>query len=228
MQKVNRIEVKNLILIFITVLLIPSVFSEDIEPFTGVPGAILVYSMPGYLDAYVNETTTFLVKVSNSGNITLNNIFIEISGIPSQAFSINPSLINRLDLEQSLYFSVSINTQDLSIQPYTLEINLKSDETSGVASLVLNVKELPRDVEDVIKKQKQFEGLKPTLASIAYLFAGVIVASIVVIIIMLVLFKAKRCPLCGGKVEKEFEGTNYVTYKCNRCRYYKLRIKKTT
>jgi hypothetical protein len=184
--------------------------------------------MPGYLDVYANEITTFLVKVSNSGNVTLHNISVEISGIPPQSFSISPSRIDSLDLEQSSYLSVSVNTQDLSIQPYTLEISLNSDETSGTASLTLNVKEVTRDVEKIIKNQKEFEGIKPTLASIAYLFAGVIVVSIVIIIVMLVLFKAKRCPLCGGKVEKEFEGKNYVTYKCNRCRYYKLRIKKTT
>ena len=43
---------------------------------------------------------------------------------------------------------------------------------------------------------------------------------------MLVLFKKKRCPLCGAKLVKDYEGKNYISFKCSKCKYYNYKIKK--
>jgi len=229
MRRVGYIKFKNFISFFIIAFLIPSVFSEDIEtPTTTIPGATIGYSMPGSLNVYINENSTFTVKVSNTGTIALHNITMLMSGIPPQSFSIDSTQISILEPGNHVFFSVSIYTQNLSSQAYTLEITFRSDETSEVTSLPLNVKQLPKEVEETIQKQKEFEQIKSRLTSIIYLFIGIIVASVVIIIVMLILFKAKRCPLCGSKIEKEYEGKNYVSYKCTKCKYYSLKIKKTT
>ena len=67
---------------------------------------------------------------------------------------------------------------------------------------------------------------EPIIGSIIILLIVVIIISISILIVMLVLFKKKRCPLCGAKLVKDYEGKNYISFKCSKCKYYNYKIKK--
>ena len=210
-------------LITLAILLFSTVFSNSEISFQGgdVPEVILTYSLPGFYDVYLGETGSILIKVNNEGFVALHNISIEVSGIPVDSYSIEPENLDVLDTDESYFFNMYIYTQKITAKSYTVTMRFSSDETSEISSFTLNVKSGPREEEDT-------ESANPMINSIIILLIVVIVASVLILVVMLVLFKAKRCPLCGGKLIKDFQGKNYVSFKCSKCKYYKYKIKKTT
>lgn len=103
----------------------------------------LTYSMPASLELYENETKDFTIKVVNPGTKTLHNITINILGIPKTSYSLIPTRIDSLKANKSTYFTVLINTQNLTVGSYTLRINITSEETSEETTMTLKVKEIP-------------------------------------------------------------------------------------
>jgi hypothetical protein len=118
---------------------------------------MLTYSMPEYLKIYQNETGVFNIKVNNEGTLPLNNVFITISGIPSDSYSISPSTISTLEPGKSSSFSVSINPEKLTIGTHTLTIKITSDEKYETAALSLDLKAYTRDVAEEIEEREEVE-----------------------------------------------------------------------
>ena len=88
------------------------------------------------------------------------------------------------------------------------------------------MKQLPRSVEKAIKEQEKFKEASPILDNIIFLFIVLIIGAIIIAAIMLFLLKVEHCPLCGGKIIKDYEGKNFVSYKCTKCKYYRHKMKK--
>ena len=174
--------------------------------------------MPGYYDVYLNETGSVMIEINNEGSINLHNVFILVSGIPESSFSINPTSADILVPRESVPFTLYIFPQNLTSDTNTVTLMFISDEISETSSFLLEVKSTPSDAEDTI----------PIINSIIILLLVVIIASISILVVMLVLFKAKRCPLCGANLVKDYEGKNYVSFKCSTCKYYSYKIKKKT
>lgn len=192
-----------------------------------VQGAILTYSMPASYDLYQNETGSFIIKVSNDGTKILHGIRIDVSGIPINSFSVSPNIVGFLETGKFTVFSFLINPQNLTSGTYPLTITISSDETYEIAYLSLKVDPFTRDVAEKIKKSEEFnEVTKPTLISIKSLLIGVVATCSIIAAVMLILLTRNRCPLCGGKVVKEYEGDNFISYKCSKCTYYKSTVRK--
>ncbi len=164
------------------------------------------------------------VNINNDGSLPLNNIYIEITGIPETSFSINPAKLTTLGPGSSSYFLLSILPQNITPNTYTITVRFFSDEASNVTSFLLNVKPTPTDTDGNNNGGEN----KPVIGWIIILLIVVIIVSISILVAMFVLFKAKRCPLCGAELVKDYEGANYVSYKCNKCKYYSYKIKKKT
>jgi predicted RNA-binding Zn-ribbon protein involved in translation (DUF1610 family) len=196
----------------------------------GEVGAIITYEMPASFDVYQNETPIFTIKVNNMGTVTLHNISIHISGIPETSFSVDPSLVYSLEPGISTQFSISIESEKIDPGDYTLTISIISSEVSETTSLVLNVKEYAREIGEAIEEEKEFEEeVKPTFNVFKYLFVGVMIVACVILVIVLILYKTNRCPACGGRLKKEYESKNFVSFLCKKCGYRMMkRFKKVT
>lgn len=155
---------------------------------------LLTYSMPEEFKIYQNETGVFNIKVNNEGQLSLHNIFITISGIPSGSYSINPTRISTLEPDDSTSFSVSIDPEKLTVGTHTLTINITSDEKYETTSLSLDVKSYTRKVAEEMEEQKKIEEeIKPRLEAIKYLLIGTaVVTGIVLLIVFLRLIKRSK------------------------------------
>jgi len=200
---------------------------EITRPEEIVPGAVLTYSMPGSYKIYQNETGSFSIKVKNEGTIIFHDIRIGISGIPSYSYSVSPNRVGVLTSDESTDFYVSINPQNITPGTYSVGIEIVSDETYATSSLSLEVKEYTREIEKIIEDQEKIESeVKPLFISMKFVFIGVFASVTIMAAIILENYRRKRCPLCGGKIEKEYEGVNFISYKCSKCNYYKAKVKK--
>jgi len=192
-----------------------------------VKGAGLTYSMPKNYKVYQNETGFIAIRVTNVGTTKLHNIRVGIFGIPARSFSISPKSVDVLGVGGTTTFNLLIYPQNLTSKTYTITVTVASDETFKTGYSTLQVSEFTRDIEKVLEEQEEFEKeVKPTLISFEAVLIGVIVTSSIVAGIMLKRLLVKRCPLCGGEVVKEFEGENFISYKCSKCAYYTTAVKK--
>ncbi len=143
-----------------------------------VPGYSLTYSMPASFDVYQNETGIFNVEVNNEGQLSLNNIFMTVSGIAGGSYSINPGSISTLEPGHSYTFSVSIDPEKVDFGTHTLTIAITSDEKDEVASMSLDVKSYTREVAKQMEEQeKTEEEIKPRLEAIRYLLMGIVLVT---------------------------------------------------
>lgn len=192
-----------------------------------VQGSALTYSMPGSLKVYQNETGTFRIIVKNEGTIALHDIRIGISGIPRYSYSISPDRVGVLAPDDSTDFHVSLNPQNITPDTYVLDIKIVSDEIYETSSLTLDVKGYTKEVEEIIEEEERFEKeVKPFFISIKFVFVGIFAAVSIMAAIILENYRRNLCPLCGGKIIKEYVGENFTSYKCSKCDYYKTKVKK--
>jgi hypothetical protein len=100
-----------------------------------------------------------------------------LSGVPEDSYSISPSNVEVLEVGQSNYFSITIDPKKINPDVYTLSVNIKSDETSELVKMTLNVKETTREIGEIIEKHEEatpaLEATKNTLISIMIL-SGII------------------------------------------------------
>jgi predicted RNA-binding Zn-ribbon protein involved in translation (DUF1610 family) len=176
------------------------------------------YEMPAFFEVYQNETASFTVTVKNMGTLNLTDVVLELSGIPTDSFSITPSRIDMMEPGVAYSFSIIIDSTALSPGNYTLTLSITSNEVSETTSLVLNVKEYPREIGEIIEKEKEIEEkVKPAVNVFKYLFVGIIVVACVVLAIVFIFYKVNRCPICGGNLTKEYETENFVSFTCEKC-----------
>jgi len=191
------------------------------------PGAVLIYSLPASYELYQNETGSFVIKVINNGTKILHSINVGVSGIPINSYSVSPDSVVFLELGKSTAFTFSINPQNITPNTYTATVTIVSNETYETTHLILKINPFTREIAEIIEKQEEFEKVtKPALISIKNLLIGAITTCSIIAAVMLILLKKNRCPLCGGKVEKEYEGDNFISYKCSKCTYYKDTVRK--
>lgn len=144
---------------------------------------ILTYSMPEYFEIYQDETSVFNIKVNNDGQLALNNIFITVSGISEDSYSISPSSVSKLEPDDSYSFSISVNPEKLSVGPHILTIEISSDEESETTSLTLDVKAYTRDIAEEIEEQEKFgEDIEPRTEAFKYLLIGIVLVTAVALI----------------------------------------------
>jgi len=192
-----------------------------------LPEAVLTYSMPDSYELYQNETGFLVIKVKNNGTISLHDIRIGVTGIPTHSYSISPSSVDLLEVDKSTLFYFSIDPQNITAKTYLLTIMIASNETYETTYLTLKINPFTREIGEKIEEQEEFEEVtKPALISINSILIGVILSSSIVAIIMLMRLKVNRCPLCGGEVIKDYEGENFISYKCSQCTYYSTKMRK--
>ncbi len=170
---------------------------------------VLTYSMPASLDINQDETKEFTVKVTNPSIFVLHDITIIITGIPKNSYSLKPTLANTLESNKSTDFTVSINSQNITLGSHTLTFNISSKETYEEITMNLNVKEksaittttfptatIPPEEEEKIKSGISF--IKALL-----IVAGIIVITMVVTYYFSSMKKPKELP----QIPEEGEGT---------------------
>ena len=155
---------------------------------------MMTYSMPEYFEIYQNETDAFNIQVNNDGTLPLHNIFITISGISGSSYSINPSRINTLEPDDLSSFSVSVDSQRLSVGTHTLTISINSDEKDETTSLTLDVKSYTKPSGGGgggggggIEKD-----LKPKLIATKYLLIGIVLVMGITVLYTFIGFIKRR------------------------------------
>jgi len=150
--------------------------------------------MPASFDVYLNETGVFNIEVNNEGQLPLNDIFITISGIPGNSFSINPNRINTLEPGYSYSFSVSVDPQKLTVGTHTLTITITSDEKYEITPMSLDVKTYTREVAEQIEEQEKVEEeIKPKMIATKYLLIStVLVTGVALLNVLLGVIKRSR------------------------------------
>jgi len=156
-------------ILFMFIITIAKVNSQNV--------AILTFSMPSSYDVYQDGDNTFVITVKNEGFVAAHNVTILLSGVPEDSYSISPSNVEVLEVGQSNYFSITIDPKKINPDVYTLSVNIKSDETSELVKMTLNVKETTREIGEIIEKHEEatpaLEATKNTLISIMIL-SGII------------------------------------------------------
>lgn len=119
---------------------------------TPTTGPVLTYSVPASLDVYRNEKREFTVNVNNSGTMTLHNVTVEIPSLHESYYIVSPSLVESLNPNQSINFTVSLNPLNIKPGKYRMGIRVKSDETVETSELIITVKEKVEGEEESINK----------------------------------------------------------------------------
>lgn len=153
---------------------------------------IITFSMPRSFDVYQNEISNFIITVNNAGDEDLHNVVVHIIGIPEDSYSISPNSVDILREDESSYFSVHVNSENLNPETYTLTVIMESDETSETVNMFLNVKEYVRQIGQRIEEQEEFEQeKKPALESTKNILIGVMIVSGTILIATSASFIAK-------------------------------------
>jgi len=141
--------------------------------------------MPSKYDIYQDGDNTFGITVKNEGFVTVHNVTIIFSGIPEDSYSIQPNLVDILEKDQSIQFSVSVDSKKINPGVYSLSVTIKSDETSELVKMTLNVKETTREIGELMKKHEE---AKPALEATKNTLIGIIVLSGSILIITVIRF----------------------------------------
>ncbi|MDI6826220.1 MAG: hypothetical protein QMD36_03440 [Candidatus Aenigmarchaeota archaeon] len=161
---------KHFILLFL-ILSMTTVTSQNV--------AIITFSMPRSYDVYQDGDNTFMITVKNEGFVTLHNVTVLLSGITEDSYSIQPSSVDTLEIGQSTHFSVSMDPKKINPGVYSLSVTMKSDETSELVMMTLNVKETTREIGEMIKRHEEakraLETMKNTLIGIMVLSGFILI-----------------------------------------------------
>ena len=142
--------------------------------------AILTFSMPSSYDVYQNGDNTFVITVKNDGFVTVHNVTTILSGVPEDSYTIVPNNVDVLEKGQSNPFSVSIDPKKINPGGYSLSVTIKSDETSELVKMSLNVKETTREIGEMMKKHEE---TRPALETTKNILIGIMVLSGIILII---------------------------------------------
>lgn len=173
------------------VLLLGIVYSQDNNP-----EAIITFSMPRSFDVYLDAENEFVITVKNEGLVTLHNVSIILSGVPEGFYSILPNNLDKLDLGQSSYFSVSLYHQNIPLGVHDVNVTMKSDETTETVTMTLNVKGETKETGELIKKREEtqpaFQSIKNAMISIMVLSGSILIITSIKLIFKAVYFKKEK------------------------------------
>jgi hypothetical protein len=156
---------------------------------TSIEKSVLTYSMPASLEIYQNETKEFMIKITNPSIVVLHNVTISITGILKNSYSLTPNLVGTLEANKSTYFTVSINTQDITHGLYTLHINISSKETFKETSMTLKVEEIiPGITTTTITETLVPPEEKKNIESRVSIITSLIIVAVMIVVAMIVIY----------------------------------------
>ena len=200
------------------------------KPTTVVPveerRASLGYEMPASFEIFKNDTVSFTVMVKNLGTVNLTNITLQLSGIPSNSFTIRPTMIDLIEPGFASHFTVSIDSTYLEPGNYTLTLTFISTETSETTTLLLIVKQYTKEIGEKLEEVKKYEEVRKSWTTFKFLFISILIVAIILLGVILYFHRALRCPVCGTKLKKEYEDKNFAYYKCLVCGYRRVKLKR--
>ena len=188
--------------------------------------ASLGYEMPASFEIFKNDTVSFTVMVKNLGTVNLTNITLQLSGIPSNSFTIRPTLIDLIEPGFASHFTVSIDSTHLEPGNYTLTLTFISTEASETTTLLLIVKQYTKEIGEKLEEVKKYEEARKAWTTFKFLFISILIVAIILLGVILYFHRALRCPVCGTKLKKEYEDKNFAYYKCLVCGYRRVKLKR--
>jgi hypothetical protein len=105
---------------------------------TPISAPLMNISFDNNITLTKNIEKIIILKIINSGNTTLNNLILQITGINPEDYSISPSSILSITQGNSAEFKIKFLISDLQGEQ-DLSITIKSDEASKTINLKLNV-----------------------------------------------------------------------------------------
>ena len=191
------------------------------------PGMSLILD-PSTLEVYQTKSIYTLLRVKNSGTMDLNNIRVDINGLDSSWYSVEPASFDKMAPSEEVAFTITLISPGTGT--YGFNIGIISDEKSETIDAILTVLELtPRAEEELEEKEREEERKEEVISSLNIIQSLLIVAGIIapaIIAAYMILFLTmKRCALCGAKMKVTYKGKAFTEYKCTGCGRFETKSK---
>jgi len=208
------------------------------------PQAALEFIADTIITLHQNESVESILKLTNAGNVNLNEIRITFLGLSEEWYSYTPEYIDKMIPGQTRSFIITY--KPLEPGTYGYKINITSKETFETVDATLIVEEVEvfgvcgnelceedfgencttceQDCGICPEKKEQIERtisiILPLLVTFGMIGPGIIA------VYMLGFMLVKRCPLCGGKMQTSYKGKFITSYTCVKCKHVAMEEKK--
>ncbi|MEM7819638.1 MAG: hypothetical protein QXD48_02305 [Candidatus Aenigmatarchaeota archaeon] len=122
------------------------------EPYiAGIP-KLEIYC-PNNIDLYQNQSILINITINNTGEIPVHNLRLYVSTTSFVNININPKQINRLSVNDTALFLISLNTSYPPPGQYTMDLEIITNEITLSKNIELNLLPTEKPIkEDIILK----------------------------------------------------------------------------
>lgn len=195
-----------------------------IGPGPGSPDVSYSYSIEhSEFEIYQTIADKNILRIENTGTVSLTNVRISILGMSEDWYTIDGTAFDEILPGESRRVDITFHPPETG--SFNYEINITSDEDTVFVGGTLIVKELTPQAEKELETKKteeqKIEEAKRTINVVSVLLVAFgILGPAIIAIYMLTFLLRKRCPLCGSRMEVDYKGKNFTTYKCPTCNYF--------
>lgn len=189
-----------------------------------IPQALFSLALnPSTIDVYQTKTAQSILRVKNTGDANLNNVRVNITGLQSGWYSIEPASFDRIIPGDTRSFILTFNPP--TVGTYAFKINIKSNEKSETVDALLNVVELTPEINKTIEEEPKIrERVEKAMSIIRpLLIVSGMIGPAIIAFYMIFALAAERCPLCGAKTKVEYKGEYVIGYRCPNCKHFEIK-----
>lgn len=211
----------------------PSQPSSPSSP--GVGGGVLPPVTPDLSYTYSIEHEEFevyhmiadnnVLRIENTGPVELTDVKVSLIGMPKEWYTIERDEFDSILPGESRRVDITFHPPAGEVGTFFYEVNITSNEDTVFVGGTLIVKELTPQAEKELETKKteeqRVEEAKRTINIVSVLLVvfGVLGPAIIAVYMLTFLLR-KRCPLCGTRMNVDYKGKNFTTYRCPTCHYF--------
>jgi hypothetical protein len=218
-----------------TTTTVPSEPGAPSSPGGGIDGGVLPPVTPDLSYTYSIEYEEFevyhtiadnnVLRIENTGPVELTGVKVSLIGMPKEWYTIERGEFDSILPGESRRVDITFHPPAGETGTFFYEVNITSNEDTVFVGGTLIVKELTPQAEKELETKKseeqQVEEAKRTINIVSVLLVvfGVLGPAIIAIYMLTFLLR-KRCPLCGTRMNVDYKGKNFTTYRCPTCHYF--------
>ena len=192
----------------------------------GVVPEVMEYSYSiehSEFEIYKTIADNNILRIENTGSAEMKDVVISILGMPEDWYTIEKDTFESILPGESRRVDIIFHPPDTGTFNY--EINITTGADTAFVGGTLIVKELTPQAEKELETKKTEEQIveeaKRTVNVVSVLLVAFgVIGPAIIAIYMLTFLLRKRCPLCGSRMNVDYKGKNFTTYRCPTCNYF--------
>jgi len=117
-----------------------------------------MYDVPSEIEVIQGGSKSITIEAKNDGDVRLYNVYIKLSGIDTEWFSVNPEKHDRIDPDESKYFTLKLHVpENALLGSYTVKLELISQ------GITMDIKTIKVTISQGIEMASEESNGKPKI-----------------------------------------------------------------